>query len=243
MRSAALLVVTTVVTAVVALLGGASTPTAAAAECALPRVSVATTDRYEGSGGGTNEFTFTVRVTASGEDCSMPGSVRYRTRDGSAEAGSDYTAEAGTVSWKSPGSHELVVPVARDDQPEYTEDFSVELSAPWNAVIAGSSATATVFNDDKLIEADFPGVETAIAQGGICWWPDDQVALPLRLNVSPKAPITVRLYAKDGTAVAGKHYDPCGRPSPSPRESRRPSCRSRSSVGRPNPTTACRPAP
>jgi hypothetical protein len=50
-------------------------------------------------------------------------------------------------------------------------------------------------------------VETAIAQGGICWWPDDQVTLQLRVNVSPKAPITVRLYAKDGTAVAGKHYE------------------------------------
>lgn len=163
------------------------------------------TDQYEGSDGGRNQFAFTVRITG---ECSISGSVGYRTVDGTAEAGSDYTATAGTISWARPGSHSVLVPVTRDADPESDEDFSVELFAPRNVIIDDSTATATVFNDDLLFEEDFPGVETAIEQGGICWWPNDTYfKLPLRVNVTPRAPITVQLYGKDGTAVAGKHYE------------------------------------
>lgn len=205
MRATTLFLIATVV----ALFGvTGKSGVAAAADCALPTVSVAGTDQYEGSGGGANRFVFTVRVSPVEKGCAGAGSVRYRTVDRTAVAGSDYVATDGVISWSEPTSRDVLVSVGRDDAPEYDEDFAVELFDPRDVRITGSTAVVAVINDDKLPDKTFPGVEIAMPEGGICWWPDDTYfKLPLWVNVTPKAPITVRLYGKDGTALAGKHYD------------------------------------
>jgi hypothetical protein len=81
--------------------------------------------------------------------------VNYATLDGSATAGSDYTAASGTLSL-SPGSTSASIPVqvAGDTQFEPNESFLVDLSAPVNAILADSEGIGTIVNDDALTAAD-----------------------------------------------------------------------------------------
>lgn len=202
---------TSLVVAASVLVAGAAGTTAVAAAapaCTVPTVAISAADQYEGSGGGTTTFRFTVRVTAGYDSCGGAGSVRYRTIGRGAEAGSDFTATTGTLGWQVPGSWDVTVPVNRDSESEYDESFSVELYAPENAVVTSSTATVSVLNDDAVPEKDIPEIETSFTPtGGICWWPKDQYLwVPLQTNVTPRATITVHVYGKDGTATSGKDY-------------------------------------
>ncbi len=196
------------VLAAAAVLGNVVTGggTAAAEVCAPPEVTV--TDArplYEGSDGGTKAVTLTVTM-AEPAGCPASGSVRYQTADGSATAGQDYVATAGTLTWTSPGPQQFQVPVVRDDQYEQDEQFTVVLSGPRGVTIADGAAIVPVLNDDAGVTSE--GVVVAIPASGICWWPSDHCAIPVRLNTVARAPVSVRLRTMDGTAVAGKHYVP-----------------------------------
>ncbi len=72
--------------------------------------------------------------------------VRWRTRDGSAQAGPDYRAATGTLSF-FPGerSRTFRVQVNSDTQSEGDEEFYVDLTNPIRALVAASSAV-TVFD-------------------------------------------------------------------------------------------------
>jgi hypothetical protein len=201
MFAAALAVAAAVAGNVVA--GGA---TAAATVCAAPAVSVADVQQYEGSGDGTKTFAVTVTMAPVEAGCPATGSVHYRTLDGSAVSGQDYVDTTSTLSWAAPGPRVVAVQVERDDLHEPDEWFTVELFGPRGVTIVGGTATATVLNDDEGVLGG--GVVTAIAAGGICWWPEEYCAIPLQLNTTARAPVSLRLRTVDGTAVAGKDYVP-----------------------------------
>jgi hypothetical protein len=76
-------------------------------------------------------------------------SVAYATADGTATAGSDYTATSGTLVF-APGevSKEVAVPVFEDTTPEPDETFTLTLSNPVNATLGTATATGTITNDD-----------------------------------------------------------------------------------------------
>lgn len=90
-----------------------------------------------------------VTVSLSKSDRSKTISARFSTQDATANAGSDYSAVSGTVTF-SPGSttRTISVPINGDTLPEANETFLVLLSSPSNAVIADGSATCTISNDD-----------------------------------------------------------------------------------------------
>jgi hypothetical protein len=73
-------------------------------------------------------------------------SVHYATSNGSATAGSDYTAKSGTVSWADNDDTNKTVSVAitNDTAQESSETFTVTLSAPGGGASLGSPAAATV---------------------------------------------------------------------------------------------------
>lgn len=75
--------------------------------------------------------------------------VRYSTADGTATAGTDYTAENGTLTLAS-GVTSLPVAVAiiGDVVPERDETFRVRLSRPGNATLGVVAGTGTMQNDD-----------------------------------------------------------------------------------------------
>lgn len=184
--------------------GGA---TATAEVCAQPEVSVADArPLYEGSDGGTKAVTLAVTLAEPAAGCSAAGSVRYATVDGTAVAGQDFVATTGTLSWTGPGQRLVQVQVQGDDLYEQDEQFSVALFGPRGVAVADGAAIVPVLNDDA--GGAGPGVVVAVPASGICWWPSDHCAIPVRLNTVARAPVSVRLRTVDGTAVAGKDYLP-----------------------------------
>jgi hypothetical protein len=98
--------------------------------------------------GGTAWARFRVRLSAASE---LTVTADYATADGTAGAGSDYAARAGTVTFP-PGALERVVrvPVYGDKSVEPDETFRLLLSSPGNAGLADGEGTATILNDDGL---------------------------------------------------------------------------------------------
>ena len=80
--------------------------------------------------------------------------VEYATSDGTAVAGSDYTATSGTLTFQ-PGEAEktVSVPVLEDDHDEGSETLTLRLSNAQGARIADGEATGTITNDGAIPEA------------------------------------------------------------------------------------------
>ena len=83
-----------------------------------------------------------------------PVTVDYATADGTAQAGADYTATLGTLTF-TPGQTALTVavPVHDDGINEGAETFTLTLSNAAGAVLADAEATGTIVNDDPLPRA------------------------------------------------------------------------------------------
>jgi Ca2+-binding RTX toxin-like protein len=100
---------------------------------------------------GTKNATFT--VTLSGETF-QPVTVNYATANGTATAGSDYTATTGTLIFNvNPGetSKQITVSVLGDSLFEGNETFFVNLSNAINANIADAQGQGTINNDDVAL--------------------------------------------------------------------------------------------
>ena len=94
-----------------------------------------------------------VTVTRSG-DTTVRVKVHYATADGTAAAGSDYTAVSGTLRFV-PGQAQqtFVVPVLGDEAPESAETVQLELSSPSYGDVLGSPSTATLtIQDDDTVD-------------------------------------------------------------------------------------------
>jgi hypothetical protein len=133
--------------------GTAYTTGAVTADCtvtatfsALPTVSVADATVLEGDS-GTTSLVFT--VTLSGQANGLVN-VDYATSDGTATAGSDYTATSATLIINSgTTSNTVTVTVNGDNDFEPDETFTLTLSnVSANAVLGTATATGAIFNDD-----------------------------------------------------------------------------------------------
>lgn len=121
----------------------ASTPTPPAP--VLPSLSVADASVSEGNS-GSQDLAFTVKLSAPS---ATPVTVSYATRDGTASAGSDYTAATGTLTFAAGETTKVVhVAVKGDTSAESNETLSLVLSAPSGATLATTTATGTIVNDD-----------------------------------------------------------------------------------------------
>ena len=84
----------------------------------------------------------------------VPVSVGYATIDGSATAGSDYTATSGTLTFDYGETSKTVsVPVTDDDHDEEEETLTLRLSSASEATISDGEATGTITNSDPLPKA------------------------------------------------------------------------------------------
>lgn len=111
----------------------------------FPKLAV--DDVTAGEGTGTNtDFVFVVRRTGS---ALVPVSVGYRTVDGTAVAGQDYTERTGGLQLDIGETAETVrVPVHGDDAREAGETFSLELTYVYGASVADRAGVATILDDD-----------------------------------------------------------------------------------------------
>jgi urease beta subunit len=78
-------------------------------------------------------------------------SVDYATADGTATAGSDYVAAAGTIDF-APGEVQktLLVTVTGDNSTEGDEAFDVNLSNPVRAALGNATETVTIVDNDPI---------------------------------------------------------------------------------------------
>lgn len=113
----------------------------------LRTLSINDTSVAEGNAGSRNAV-FTVTLSAA---ATRPVTVSFATANGTATAGSDYSAVSGTVSIPT-GSRTAVinVPVTGDTVVEPNETLFVNLSAPSGASLADAQGVATISNDDAV---------------------------------------------------------------------------------------------
>ncbi|MFN8491542.1 MAG: S8 family serine peptidase [Caldilineaceae bacterium] len=77
-------------------------------------------------------------------------SVNYATANGSAVAGSDYTARSGTLTFNAGvTSAQITIPIINDTVVESDETFVVNLSNAVNATIADNQGSGTIKDDDS----------------------------------------------------------------------------------------------
>lgn len=110
-----------------------------------PAISIADLAVAEGNGGHAH-FMFTVTLDKPSTEAVT---VRYTTSNGTAVAGTDYTASTGVIEF-APGvtSRTVHVDIIGDTLTESNETFTVALSSPTGATIADGTATGTITDDD-----------------------------------------------------------------------------------------------
>jgi hypothetical protein len=99
----------------------------------------------EGNTGSVNAvFTVTLSTVSA-----QTVTVQYATANGTAAAGSDYTAASGTLTF-APGdlTKTLTVPVLGDTLVEPSETFLVNLTNPTNATLADAQAVGTIVDNE-----------------------------------------------------------------------------------------------
>jgi uncharacterized repeat protein (TIGR01451 family) len=94
----------------------------------------------------------TITVTYSGPSMYVPVIVHYATADGTAKAGSDYTATAGTLTFNPGVTNQTIhIPIINDAIYEPDETLMISLDTPQRALLAApQQAVLTIRNDDSL---------------------------------------------------------------------------------------------
>ncbi len=125
--------------------------------------------------------------------------VSYRTADGTAEAGADYEAGAGEVSF-APGETERSVTIAVIDDAldEADETFLVQLGEAEHATVADGEATGTITDEDRAPLITIEDASEVESAGGI--------GFVVTLDAPSGRPISVVCRSADGTATAGDDY-------------------------------------
>ncbi|MBN1994428.1 MAG: hypothetical protein JW953_17150 [Anaerolineae bacterium] len=111
----------------------------------LPQLSVANGSVLEGNGGAVS-MVFAATLSAQS---SQPVMVTYTTQNGTAQAGSDYTAVSDVLvipAGVTTGA--ITISVNGDTLVESDETFNVVLNNPVNVVLANTSAQGVILNDD-----------------------------------------------------------------------------------------------
>jgi hypothetical protein len=175
----------------------ASGPLTYTVTSAGPRLSIADASVIEGNS-GTKAVLLTTTLSPSsvGEV-----TVQYATANGTASAGSDYSAAAATMTF-APGVTSQTIPldVMGDVLDEDNETFSVTLSNPTGAAIDRSTATATIVDNDtaKLKIGNASAAEGVAAVSGLTF--------AVKLTLKTARDVTVDYSTTPGTATAGADY-------------------------------------
>ena len=125
--------------------------------------------------------------------------VAYRTVDGTAVAGADYTTTSGMLTFEVNGdrTQRVEVPTLEDDEAEETETFTVQLSAPSGATVADGTGTGTITDNDEAPTITIG--DARVTEGGTA-------EFTVTLSSSSEMPVTVSYETIDGTATAGADY-------------------------------------
>jgi hypothetical protein len=145
-----------------------------------------------------------VKVSRTG-DVSGTVSVDFATSDGTATAGSDYTAMSGTLTF-APGelSKNISVPITNDTLFENAnETFTVTLSNPTSPAILTTSSTTVTINDNDSKPFVFLPSPIRVSEGDLG---NSNVAVSIRLTNPTVQTVTVDYTTSDRTGTAGSDY-------------------------------------
>lgn len=162
---------------------------------AQPSISINDVSQNEGNAGTTN-FPFTVSLSNASFQTIT---VDYATANGSATAGSDYTATSGTITFNSgETSKPLPVSVNGDGTIEGNETFVINLTNPTNASLLDAQGTGTIVEDDSAMPS-FSIANVTLNEGN-----SGTTAFTFTVTLSPTAGSTTTVQATiaDGTATS-----------------------------------------
>jgi outer membrane protein assembly factor BamB len=163
-----------------------------------PLLSVAPRFVLEGNAGLTRTNVLLQLNAISGLDVE----VNYLTADGSARAGLDYVAAAGTM--RIPAgirSTNLPVDIIGDTLDETNETFFVRLTNAIGAVISQGESTVTIFDDDQSPALSIAPASVAEGNSG-----RRDLIFRVTLSAPSGLPISVGFATVEGTASAGSDY-------------------------------------
>ena len=180
---------------------GAVTGTGTINDGAVPSLSVSGPINVNEAAG---TVTYTVTLSNSSN---APVSVSYSTADGTANAGSDYTANNGVLNF-APGetSKSITVSITNDTLFEGNENFSLNLSNPSNATISTGTVTTTIHDDGTGAggnDNDRPSLsinDITVNEGA------GTASFIVSLSNPSSQSISVNYSSADGSAVAGSDY-------------------------------------
>jgi len=121
---------------------------------------------------GVRTVEFTITVNGAYKD---PITATYSTRDASAFANLDYEATSGSVTFTSPeNSKTVTVNILTDEWKEGDESFQLVLANVENANVFAGTGTATIRNDDELVNFPPEGYTTPTSyEGWTLAWADE----------------------------------------------------------------------
>ncbi len=163
-----------------------------------PRLTIDDVSQTEGDS-GSKDFVFTVTMsTVSGTAVT----VKYATANGTATAGSDYTAKSGTLTIPAgQTSGTIGVAVLGDTAREADETFTVKLSSAVGATIGDGTGVGTILNDDPLPVILIGDVTATEGNSG-----SKNFNFPVTLSNASSQSVTVKYATSNGTATAGTDY-------------------------------------
>lgn len=131
--------------------------------------------------------------------------VDYETADGSAEAGSDYTAASGTLTWADGdlAPKPVSIDITDDALLESPENFSVLLSNAVGAALGDSTQAVVTIVDNDTTTDTVAFAATTVEVNETAGTVDLTVS-----RTSGTGPLTIAYTTDDGSALAGEDYTP-----------------------------------
>ncbi len=156
-------------------------------------------DDSVGEGAGTKTVTVTLSAASSEQV-----TVDYATANGSAEAGTDYTATSGTLTFPAGDtSKSFDVAIMDDARDEPDQTFLVNLAGPSHSLITDPQATITIVDDDELPTISITDLEKAEGSAEPATTP---FALQASLSGPSEKTVTVAFATADDTAIVPADY-------------------------------------
>jgi hypothetical protein len=177
--------------------------TAPPAESSTPSVSASDAAVAQPLAGTTNAA---VQVSLSASP-SSPVTVNFSTQNGSAMAGTDYTATSGTLTF-SPGetSKSVSIPVAAGTLPQgAARVFGLRLSGPAGATLGRDTANVTI--NGSFAAPPSVSVSDAAANQPLAGAAATNMVFNITLSSAAAVPVSVGFTTQDGEeGLAGVHY-------------------------------------
>jgi hypothetical protein len=151
-----------------------------------------------------NQGTATITVTRSG-DSSAAVSVNYATSNGTASAGTDYTAASGTLNFAiGQTTATFTVPILNDSAVENSETINLTLSNPSSGATLGSQATATltITSDDVALS----GVLQFSSATYVVNETQSSATITVTRTGGSDAAVSVNYATSNASATAGSDY-------------------------------------